>query len=121
MGFLIANWYIGVAVVAVLLVLGLAVYVFVKLPTSKQLDKIREWMLLAVVRAEMELGAQTGRLKLQFVYDLFITRFVWIARVISYKMFESLVDEALDAMRIMLLTNKAVSELVYPESTQKAN
>ena len=38
-----------------------AVYVFVKMPSDKQLNKVREWLLYAVTKAEKELGGGTGQ------------------------------------------------------------
>lgn len=112
MNFLIENWYVIVAVVIFVVFIGGLVYSFFKLPTSTQLSKVKEWLLLAVTQAESELGQGTGQLKLRFVYDLFITRFKWISRMISFETFSLLVDEALEEMRKMLETNKAVKQLV---------
>ena len=71
--FLIENWPVLVALLAVLAAAGVAVYRFVGLPTEAQLDKVREWLLWAVTEAEKELGGGTGALKLRQVYDLFVT------------------------------------------------
>jgi hypothetical protein len=112
MGIVIENWYMFIVVIAVLFLLGSSIFMFFKLPTDNQLEKVKAWLLLAVTQAEVELGGGTGRLKLRFVYDLFITRFVWISRLISFEYFSLLVDEALEEMRMMLETNEAVKTLV---------
>lgn len=110
--FIIEYWYIILAALAAGAVAGIAVYAFVKLPTSEQLNKVREWLLWAVTAAEKELGAGTGQLKLRQVYDLFVARFPWLAKVVSFDLFSSLVDDALVDMRNMLAKNEAVQALV---------
>lgn len=112
MKFITENWFVLVAMAAIAATGGYAVYTFVKMPTKKQLDKVREWLLYAVTKAEKELGGGTGQLKLRYVYDMFVERFAWIAQVIHFEMFSAMVDEALAKMRVMLETNKAVNELV---------
>ena len=93
-----------------------AVYVFVKMPSDKQLNKVREWLLYAVTKAEKELGGGTGQIKLRYVYDMFVARFAWLARVISFEAFSMMVDEALERMKKMLESNKAMQELVNGEA-----
>lgn len=93
-----------------------AVYVFVKMPSDKQLNKVREWLLYAVTKAEKELGGGTGQIKLRYVYDMFVARFTWLARVISFEAFSMMVDEALERMKKMLESNKAMQTLVSGEA-----
>lgn len=112
MEFIINYWYIIVAVIAALVVAGVAIYRYFGLPSDAQLAKVREWLLWAVTEAEKELGGGTGKLKLRQVYDLFVTRFPWLAKVVSFELFSDMVDDALDEMREMLKNNKAVKELV---------
>lgn len=112
---LIEVWYLVVAALCVLLVWGGVYVAFFKAPSEVQIRKIKAWLLFAVTEAEVELGSGTGQLKLRYVYDLFITRFTWISRLISFDMFSDLVDEALDEMRAMLASNSAAKALVYPE------
>lgn len=112
MDFFIENWYILLSVLVVGLCGGIAIYRYMKLPTGEQLKKVKEWLLFAVTEAEKQLGGGTGKLKLRSVYDLFVQRFPWLVQVISFDMFSALVDEALDEMRNLLATNKAVNELV---------
>ena len=121
MQFLIENWYLLVAGIAVVAVGGYAVYVFVKKPSDAQLQSVKEWMLWAVTKAEKELGSGTGKLKLRYVYDMFVTKFPWLEGVISFEMVSMMVDDALEEMREMLETNKAVQEVVNgpTESTGK--
>ena len=109
---LINNWYIIVGFFAVGMAAGVAVYCFIKKPTEEQLDNVREWLLGAVTDAEKELGGGTGQLKLRQVYDRFVVRFPWLAKIVSFDTFAELVDEALEKMRAMLAQNEAVQEYV---------
>ncbi len=112
MDFFINNWYLIVAGAAVLAGAGYCVYVFVKRPRTEQLKSVKEWMLWAVTQAEKELGSGTGKLKLRYVYDMFITKFPWLDDVVSFEMVSMMVDDALEEMRAMLENNKAVNEYV---------
>lgn len=112
MDFFIENWFLILAFAAVIVVAALAVYRFFKLPTEDQLDDLRAWLLGAVTEAERELGNGTGPLKLRKVYDLFVARFPWLAKIVSFDTFSELVDEALEEMRALLENNEAVQEYV---------
>lgn len=123
MNFVAENWFLIVAMLAVAATGGCAVYAFAKMPSEEQLDKVREWLLYAVTKAEKELGGGTGKLKLRYVYDMFVTKFPWLAKVISFEQFSGMVDDALKEMRKMLADNKMVQELVtgsVNESKDKA-
>lgn len=117
MKFITENWFVIVAILACAAAGGYTVYAFVKMPSDKQLNKVREWLLYAVTTAEKELGGGTGQIKLRYVYDMFVVRFAWLAKVVSFEMFSMMVDEALEKMKTMLESNKAMQELV----TGKAN
>ena len=56
MKYIVENWFVIVGLIAVLAAGGYAVYVFVKMPSDKQLNKVREWLLYAVTKAEQEMG-----------------------------------------------------------------
>lgn len=112
MGFLLDYWYVILGVAAVAIGGGIAVYRFVGIPTEKQLEKVREWLLYAVTVAEKELGAGTGKLKLRYVYDWFLQVFPWLARIIDFETFADMVDEALEEMKQMLDVNAAVAAYV---------
>ena len=115
MNFIVEYGYIIVAFAVVVAGAGLAGVWFVGLPRGAQLKKVREWLLLAVTQAEKELGSKTGKLKLRTVYDAFLTKFPWLAPVVSFERFSKLVDDALDEMRDMLEKNEAVKALVNGE------
>lgn len=101
-----------VGIVGLLIIIGLGMYEFFKLEKSKRLNIVREWLLLAVVKAEKQLGGGVGQIKLRFVYDMFIDKFKFLSMLISFNQFSSMVDEALDQMKEMLLTNQQLKEYI---------
>lgn len=112
------NWYLFVVVLVILFVMIAAAARFFGMPSAAQREKVKEWLLLAVTEAEKELGGGTGKLKLRYVYDLFLQRFPAVAKMISFDTFRYWVDSALIEMREMIQNNKAVSELVRGEEKQ---
>lgn len=118
MDFIVNNWYIILAIIVLLAGGGFAVYRFAKLPRAEQLAKVKEWLLWAVTEAEAALGGGTGQLKLRYVYDLFVEKFPWLVKVISFELFSGLVDDALVDMREMLDKNAAVKAIVEEGTVQ---
>lgn len=115
MDFLINYWWIFIVAIAVLAVSGYCIYVFINMPTSNQIDKVREWLLYAVTEAERELGCGTGQIKLRYVYDMFIAKFPFLVKVLSFESFDLLVDEALETFRELLKQNPALKAYVEKE------
>lgn len=116
MNYLAENWFLMVAAAAIV---GMCIYVvfdITRMPRDEQVAQVREWMLYAVIEAERVLGGGTGQLKLRFVYDMFVERFPWMAKMIDFEWFSELVDEALERMRKMLNTNKAIKAVVDGEA-----
>lgn len=114
MNWIMNNWYIIFTLVVVLAMAGIVILKFCCLPSEKQMEKVREWLLYAVSKAEKELGSGTGKLKLRYVYDMFLARF-WIAKLISFGTFSDLVDIALDQMRGLIESNNNIKELIEGE------
>ena len=110
------NMIIALGIIGLIGIVIAAIYYFVKLGKEKQIEVVREWLLLAVIEAEKALGSNTGKIKLRYVYDLFITKFKFLSLVISFDQFSLLVDEALDVMRDMIISNKSIKD--YVESNQ---
>ena len=100
--------------IALILLSGLAIFIikFIKLSKQRKIDMVNEWLLLAVVQAEKELGNGTGQLKLRFVYDLFIAKFKYFAFMLSFDQFSNMVDMALDKMKTMLNDNKNLQSYI---------
>ena len=112
MEFVMNYWYVIVGIIAVFIVDGFTVYKFAGLPTKSQVEKIKEWLLYAVTKAETELGEKTGQLKLRTVYDLFVSKFPTTAKLVSFETFSGWVDEALVEMKKMLENNKQIETIV---------
>ena len=100
-----------IAVVATILI-GIFVLWFLKLGREKQIQIIQEWLLLAVVKAEKELGNGTGQIKLRFVYDLFLDKFKFVSMFITFAQFSGLVDMALITMKEMISNNNQVKDYI---------
>ena len=112
MEWIIDNWFVVLAVATLIGMVAIFAWRFAALPTDDQIAKVKEWLLWAVTQAEIDLGGGTGKLKLRQVYDLFVQRFPWLVKVISFERFSELVEEALEEMRNMLATNTAVKKIV---------
>lgn len=102
------NIIIGLGIAVIVGVAAIGIYQFCKMTRQRQIEIVLEWLLLAVVKAEKELGSGTGQIKLRYVYDLFIDKFKFLALVISFNQFSGLVDQALDTMKDMIANNKQV-------------
>lgn len=107
-------WIIFAGIVC-LIAAGVAIYTFIKTPRAEQLEKLKEWLLWAVIEAEKELGSKTGEIKLRRVYDLFVTAFPWLARIISFETFHGYVNEALEKMEQLIIENKKIAEYIQKE------
>lgn len=107
-------WVIFAGIVC-LIMAALAVYTFIKKPRAEQIEKLKEWLLWAVIEAEKELGSKTGEIKLRRVYDLFVTTFPWLARIISFETFHGYVKEALEKMEQLIIENKNIAEYIQKE------
>lgn len=100
---LIDNW--NLVLILVLVIVGVVEYFFNK-------ERAKEWLLGAVTEAEKQLGSKTGKLKLRFVYDMFIAKFPIFSKIISFQGFSDLVDEVLVEMRKAINTNQAIFDYV---------
>lgn len=112
MNWLTEYWWLIVVIIAAVAVGGTAIYSFIKLPSSKQIEAVKEWLLYWVLQAEASLGGGTGKIKLSMVYDAFVQRFPWLAKMVSFETFSLMVDEVLEKMRAMLQNNPALLETV---------
>lgn len=115
MDFLIEHWYTILLVIVFLVGGTISVLRFTKLSAAERYDKIRGWLLQAVMLAEREFGSGTGKLKLSAVYDKFCERFPWFAKIITFELFSKYVDDALDEMRSILQKNEAIAQIVEGE------
>lgn len=116
MNFITEHWYLILVAIAAVVVAAYLIYKFFKIPRTEQISKLKEWLLFAVAEAEKELGSGTGQLKLRYVYDMFVSKFSFLVKFISFEYFSQLVDEVLIKFRKMLEENKAVQQYVVEET-----
>lgn len=118
---IIANWFLIVALAAGLGVSVWAVIRFTGLPTEKQKVKIREWLIWACIEAERELQSGTGQLKLREVWNKFcgIPVFATAAKFISFEMFSEWVKDALVKAKEMLVKNENLASYVYGDQAHE--
>lgn len=113
--FLINYWGFILLGIAGVSVAGYCIYTFVKMPSTDQLNKVKEWLLYAVTAAEKEFGSGTGKIKLRYVYDMFIAKFPYLVKVVPFEAFSVLVDEVLETFRELLDKNEKIDNYVKGE------
>ena len=120
MNFLIENWYLLVGAFALINFGIWLIYGFLKLPTDKQTEKIKQWLIWACIEAEKALQSGTGQAKLRRVYNSFIAvrAFSWLAKIISFDTFSAYVSEALVEAKKMIINSRSLAEYVYGEHAE---
>lgn len=106
MEWIINNWFLVVCALAIIVVAVAVIIKFFNMPTNEQVKAVKEWLVFAVMLAEKELKEKTGQEKLRMVYDMFLSKFTWLAKVVSFEIFSLWVDEALERFKRMLESNK---------------
>lgn len=120
MNFIFENWLPILYVIILLAFAIFFVYKFVKSPREAQIKTVKEWLKYAVTLAEAELGSGTGQLKLRMVYDMFITKFPKVAKIIAFEVFSNYVDEALEWLNTQLENNNNIATLVKGEEKEES-
>lgn len=111
--FLNQNWFLLVVIISVIVIAVRATKKFSELPSEEQMKKVLEWLFYAVVKAEKKFEIEKlGRIKLRYVYDLFLDKFPSIAPVVSFEQFSKWVDIALDEMKKAIESNPKFKEYV---------
>ena len=120
MNFLIENWYLLVGAFALINFGIWLIYGFLKLPTDKQTEKIKQWIIWACIEAEKELQSGTGQAKLRKVYNAFIAvrAFSWLAKIISFDTFSAYVSEALVEAKRMIINSESLAVYVYGDHAE---
>ena len=116
----VENWAITVSVVVTVAVAALTIYQFFLLPTDKQKEKVKEWLVWACIEAEKALQSGTGQAKLRKVYDAFIAvrAFSWLAKIISFDTFSAYVSEALVEAKKMIINSESLAVYVYGDHAE---
>lgn len=108
---IVENWEL--ILILVLVIAGLVETI------RRDKEKAKEWLLLAVIKAEKLYGSKTGAVKLRYVYDMFLSTFPILSRLVSFEEFSKLVDKALEEMKHLINTNMRVFEYVGGISEEK--
>lgn len=115
MEFIIEHWY-TIALILVFIGGGvISVVKFAGLSKNKKYESVQGWLLQAVLMAEREFGAGTGKLKLSSVYAEFCKQIPWLAKIIPFETFSKWVDNALEDMKDILAKNNAIAQIVEGE------
>ena len=115
MTFIHDYWFLILAAIAIVSVVSIKVYNWLKQPNEKQLEQVRQWLIFAVAKAEKELGSGTGELKLRYVYNMFIAKFPAIALFISFEDFSKMVSKALEELEQLISHNEKIQTLIIQE------
>lgn len=111
--FLNQNWFLLVVIISVIVIAVRATKKFSELPSEEQQKKVLEWLFYAVVKAEKKFEIEKlGRIKLRYVYDLFLDKFPSIAPVVSFEQFSKWVDIALEEMKKAIESNPKFKEYI---------
>lgn len=109
---IIENLPLIIAAISIAVVAIVSVVDFFKKPTKEQIAALKEWMLWAVSYAEKSLGSGTGKLKLRYVYDMFLEKFPYIAKYLTFEKFSEYIDEALEQMKKIIEENVKVQAYI---------
>lgn len=106
------NIIMIISIIVVLCAIAYCIYEFYNLGKEKQIKMLKEWLILACIEAEKALGSKTGKIKLRFVYDLFLDKFKFLSMLITFEQFSRLVDDALVIMREAISNNKQIDNYI---------
>ena len=106
------NWSFLVVVICAIIAIVVYLNRFIALPSGEQLNKVKQWLLYAVIEAEKQYQGGTGALKLRAVYNEFCKVFPSLVPIVSFEVFSELVDEALVQMKHLLETNLDITYYV---------
>ena len=102
----------------IILIVAIAVAIIVTI-LALRFSSFRNWLVFAVSEAEKVLGGGTGKLKLRYAYNIAIKYFPTLTKMIPFSLFSAMVDKALETMRIMIDTNKAISNVINNNDKDK--
>lgn len=117
--FMYNYWYLIIAGIAIVSVVSIKVYNWLKQPNNKQMEQVKQWLLYAVAKAEKELGSGTGQLKLRYVYNMFIAKFPAIALFLSFETFTEMVNKALDELEELIENNEQIANLIIEKGEEE--
>ena len=102
----------------IILIAAIVVAIIVTI-LALRFSSFRNWLVFAVSEAEKALGGGTGKLKLRYAYNIAIECFPTLTKLIPFSVFSFMVDGALETMRLMIDTNKAISDVINNKDKEK--
>lgn len=102
----------------IILIVAVVVAIIVTI-LALRFSAFRNWLVFAVSEAEKALGGGTGKLKLRYAYNIAIKFFPTLTKMIPFSVFSAMVDKALETMRLMIDTNKAISDVINNKDKDK--
>lgn len=100
---IVNNWQLFALAIASVI----ALYFIIKEP-----KRVKEWLIWACAEAELALGSGTGEMKLRMVYDMFMTQFPLISKIITFSLFKRWTEEALNTFK-KWLENEAFEQSFF--------
>lgn len=116
MNWLIDNFYLIVAMVAVVITVAVFCERFTKLPKEEQIENIKHWLVWLCIEAEKELQTGTGQAKLKRVYSVVCTTFTWVVKLITFEEFSKYTDDALLEAKTMIVNSPKLAEWIYGDN-----
>lgn len=114
--YIMENWYLFfVAIMAIAVTLDVIIYFIKKMPTEKKKEALEKWLLYMIAEAEEKLGSGTGKLKLSYVYNAFITKFPSLSEMITFEDFSNMVDKVLKEFNELVESNNDVQKFLTRE------
>lgn len=95
---LLGNWELILFAFLLVVVGVLKVSDFLNKPSEKRQELMLTWLIQAVTVAEKKFGSKTGKIKLSYVYHLFLDKYGFLGMFITQEIFEELVEKALRIM-----------------------
>ncbi|MBQ7276701.1 MAG: hypothetical protein IJS58_05550 [Bacilli bacterium] len=89
-----------------------AVLTFNAKTKEQKIETLKAFLLQACLKAEIEFGSKTGRIKLSQVYSDVCSSLPWVAKAITFEEFSNTVDEILVELRNMLSSNEKVAAII---------
>ena len=90
------NWFFIVLIIDIIISFITFVVGFFKSSVDNKKEKIMAWLVFACEKAENELSSGSGKEKLNMVYNMFIEKFPFISKLVSFEKFSNWVEIILE-------------------------
>lgn len=110
LNWIMENWFIIVAVIALIFVAVYQYFKFSKLTKKQQLTKIKRTAYILVAEAEFSFGSKAGQAKFNYVYKMLANKFPLFNRIPKEAAYK-IIDEALDELKEALKEERELNEI----------